>query len=192
MARSSSTAGSTRTWLPINQLLSVPDTHQNHPQLLHIDATDPRNYRRYHYLSWQVSHPPTAVAWSNSYWYEFYHSLMLGQPYHEGHQIEVYPMPTYPDTKDESTHSINKQIRSTPAIIETSGLGSPYRERNNQQETPTRHDTCSSSTMSTQTLVMTTEVISRTLVPGGDDEPPPSMQHQNPQHIRDTFDIALG
>ncbi len=46
--------------------------------------------------------------------------------------------------------------------------------------------------MSTQTLVMTTEVISHTLVPGGDDEPPPSNQHQNPQHIRDTFDIALG
>ncbi len=46
--------------------------------------------------------------------------------------------------------------------------------------------------MSTQTLVTTTEVISRTIVPGGDDEPPPSTQHQNPQHIRDTFDITLG
>ncbi len=45
--------------------------------------------------------------------------------------------------------------------------------------------------MSIQTLVMTTEVISQTLVPGGNDEPPPSNQHQNLQHIRDTFNITL-
>src|SRR5216683_1875324 len=45
--------------------------------------------------------------------------------------------------------------------------------------------------MSTQTLAMTTEVITRTLVPGRDD-PSPGAQHENPQHIRDTFNIALG
>ncbi len=39
---------------------------------------------------------------------------------------------------------------------------------------------------------MTTEVISRTLVPGDNDEPPMRTQHENPRHIRDTFDIALG
>src|SRR5712671_6272266 len=45
--------------------------------------------------------------------------------------------------------------------------------------------------MSTQTLATNTEIISRTIVPGGDDPPDPG-QHENPQHIRDTFDIALG
>src|SRR5216683_2081967 len=45
--------------------------------------------------------------------------------------------------------------------------------------------------MSTQTLVTNTEIISQTLVPGGDD-PSVRTQHENPQHIRDTFDIALG
>src|SRR5216683_3323922 len=45
--------------------------------------------------------------------------------------------------------------------------------------------------MSTQTLATNTETISRTIVPGGDDSPDP-VQHENPQHIRDTFDIALG
>ncbi len=136
MASSSSTAGSMRTWLPINQLLIVPDTHQSHPQLLHIDIADPRNQRRYHYLSWQVMHPPTLVVWSNGEWYEFHHSLTTRQPYHKGHQIEVYPTPDYPDTEDKLTPSINIQIRSTPAIVEASGLGSPYRERNDHQGTP--------------------------------------------------------
>src|SRR5712671_1919185 len=192
MAYSSSTAVSTRTWLPINQLLRVPDTHQNHPQLLHIDAGDPRNHRRYHYLSWQVTHPPTAVMWNNGYWYEFHHSLMTRQPYHEGHQIEVYPTPIYSDTEDESTPSINEQIRSTLVVIDTSGPGSPHKERNTHQETPIRHNTYGSHTMSTQTLATATEVISQTLAPRGDDEPPHySTQHENPQHIRDTFNIAL-
>jgi len=45
--------------------------------------------------------------------------------------------------------------------------------------------------MSTQTLATNTEIISRTLVPGGDN-PSVRTQHENPQHIRDTFDIALG
>jgi len=45
--------------------------------------------------------------------------------------------------------------------------------------------------MSTQTLATNTEIISRTLVPGGDD-PPAGTQHENPQHIRDTFNITLG
>src|SRR5712671_6922514 len=150
MAYSSSTAVSTRTWLPINQLLSIPDTHQNHPQLLHIDTTDPRNHRRYHYLSWQVTHPPTAVVWSNGYWYEFHHSPTSGQPYHEGHQIEVYPTPVYPETKDESVPSIDVQIRSIPAVIEISGPGSPYRERRTQQNTPIGSYAHGSCIMSTQ------------------------------------------
>src|SRR6266851_908954 len=150
MASFSSTAGSMRTWLPIDQLLRVPDTHQNHPQLLHIDAGDPRNHRRYHYLSWQVTHPPTAVTWSNGYWYKFHHSLTSRQPYHEGHQIEVYLTRVYPDTENKSAPSINEQIRSTLAIIETSGLGSPYRERSTQQGTPIGHNTHGSHTMSTQ------------------------------------------
>src|SRR5712671_6110308 len=45
--------------------------------------------------------------------------------------------------------------------------------------------------MSTHNLATNTETISRTIVPGGDDPPEP-VQHENPQHIRDTFDIALG
>ena len=45
--------------------------------------------------------------------------------------------------------------------------------------------------MSTQTLVTNTETISRTIVPG-DDDPPDPVQHENPQHIRDIFNIALG
>src|SRR5216683_1339869 len=136
MAGSSSIAGSTRMWLPINQLLIVPDSHQNHPQLLCINAANLRNQRRYDYLCWQVTHPPTPVVWSNSKWYEFYHSLTSRQPYHKGHQIKVYPTPNYPDTEDESILSINIQIRSTPTIIKASGPGSPHRERNSRQGTP--------------------------------------------------------
>ena len=142
-----------------------------------------------------MTHPPTPIVWSNGKWYEFHYSLTSRQPYHEGQQINIYPTPVYPDTDEESIPSIDVQIRSTPVVIEPSGLGSPHRERNTQQGAPTYwtdSHTCNSTTMSTQTLVMTTEVISHTLVPGGDDEPPPSNQHQNPQHIRDTFDIALG
>src|SRR5216683_7600544 len=45
--------------------------------------------------------------------------------------------------------------------------------------------------MSTQTLATNTETISRTIVPRGDNPPNPA-QHENPQHICDTFDIALG
>ncbi len=135
MASSSRTTGSTRTWLPTDQLLIVPDTHQNHPQLLHIDTSDPRNQRRYHYLCWQVTHPLTPVVWSNSKWYKFHHSLTLGQPYHEGHQIEVYPTPTYPDTEDESIPSLDIHIRNTLAVIKMSGLGSPHRERSTQPGT---------------------------------------------------------
>src|SRR6266851_9786955 len=61
------------------------DTHLHHPQLLLISEADTRNHRRYNYLSWQVTHPPTAVAWSEGKWYEFHHSLTSGQPYHKGH-----------------------------------------------------------------------------------------------------------
>src|SRR5216683_1175315 len=151
MASSSSIAGSARTWLPIDQLLQVLDTHLHHPQLLLISKADTWNHRRYSYLSWQVTHPPTTVAWSKGHWYKFHHSLTSGQPYHEGHQIEVYPTPIYPNTKDELAPSINVQIRSTLAVIEASGPGSPHRERNPQQGTPIRHNAYGSHTMSTQT-----------------------------------------
>src|SRR6266853_5994601 len=160
MAHSSSTAGSTRTWLPIDQLLVVPDSHQAYPQLLHIDVTNPRNHRRYHYLSWQVTHPPTAVVWSNGEWYKFHHSIALGQPYHERHQIKVYPTPVYLDTEDESIPSINIQIRSTLVIVKASGPGSPHRERNTLGTPIEQTNTCNSHTMSIQTLATTSEIIS--------------------------------
>src|SRR5712671_2570047 len=179
MASSSSITGSTRTWLPIDQLLRVPNTHLNHPQLLLISGEDLRNHQRYRYLSWQVTHPPTAVAWSDGYWYEFHHSLTSGQPYHEGHQIEVYPTPVYPKTEDESVPSIDVQIRSTPVVIETSGPGSPCRERRTQQNTPIGSYAYGSRAMSTQTLATTMEVISQTLVPGDNDDPPLRTQHEN-------------
>ncbi len=182
MASSSRTAGSDRTWLSIDQLLIVPDTHLHHPQLLLISEADTRNHRRYSYLSWQVTHPPTAVAWSEGKWYKFHHSLTSGQPYHEGHHIEVYPTPTYPETEDESTPSIDVQIRSSRAVVEADSPGSPYRERNDQQGTAIRTNANCSFAMSTQTLAMNTETISRTIVPGGDDPPDP-VQHENPQHI---------
>src|SRR6266853_6917202 len=170
MASSSHITGSDRTWLPIDQLLRVPDTHLHHPQLLLISEADSRNHRRYSYLSWQVTHPPTAVARSEGKWYEFHHSLATGRPYHEGHHIEVYPTPVYPETEDESTPSIDIQIRSSRAIVEADSLGSPYRERSDHQGTPVRTNANHSFTMSTQTLAMNTETISRTIVPG-DDEP---------------------
>src|SRR6266853_4765997 len=198
MAHSSSTAGSTRTWLPVDQLLVVSDLHQNHPQLLHIDVTNPRNHRRYHYLSWQVTHPLTPVVWSNNEWYKFHHSITTGQPYHKGQRIEIYPTPVYPDTEEESVTSIDIQIRSTPATIKPSGPGSPHCSRSVQPGTSSRpfpvDNPCNSNTMSTQTMATTMENITRTIVPGGSDYPPPSAsnQHQNPQHIRDTFNIALG
>src|SRR6266851_565270 len=160
MASSSSTTGSTRTWLPTDQLLRVPNTHLNHPQLLLVDAADPRNHRRYHYLSWQVTHPPTAIVWSEGQWYEFHHSITSGQPYHEGHQIDVYPTPVYPDTEEESTPSLNVQIRSSLAVVDASGPGSPHRERISSHSTPIRRYKSSGHTMSTQTLALTTEVIS--------------------------------
>ncbi len=160
MAHSSSTAGSTRTWLPVDQLLVVSDLHQNHPQLLHIDVTNPRNHRRYHYLSWQVTHPPTAVVWSNGEWYKFHHSIASGQLYHKGHQIKVYPTPVYLDIEDKSIPSIDIQIRSTPAIVKASGLGSPHQERNDPGTPSKQTDAHSSYTMSTQTLAITTETIS--------------------------------
>src|SRR6266851_5764636 len=191
MASSSRTAGSDRTWLSIDQLLRVPDTHLHHPQLLLISSTDTRNHRRYSYLSWQVTHPPTAVAWSEGKWYEFHHSITSGQPYHEGHHIDVYPTPTYPDTEDESTPSIDVQIRSSRAIVEADSPGSPYRERSDHQGTPVRTNANRSFAMSTQTLATNTETISRTIVPG-DDEPSVPAPHENPQHIHDTFNIALG
>jgi len=144
-------------WLPIDELLHTPVTHRNHPQLLHIEAKDPRNSRRYHYLSWQVTHPPTPVVWSNNAWYKFHHSLASGRPYHQGVQVKVYPTLVYPDTKEETDDLTNQQIRNTPALIDISGPGSPHRTRSNKQRTPNRllsvNNTCDSNAMSAQTMV---------------------------------------
>src|SRR5216683_4317440 len=198
MASSSSTTGSTRMWLPVDKLLHTPVTHREHPQLLCIEASDPRNSRRYHYLSWQVMHPPTPVVWSNNVWYEFHHSLASGRPYHQGVQVKVYPTLVYPDTEEETDDSTNVQIRNTPALIDISGPGSPHCTRSNEQGTPSRlipiNDTHNSNPISTQTMATMTETISQTIAPGGDNDAPPpntSNHHQNPQHIRDTFNITL-
>jgi len=131
-------------------------------------------------------------VWSEGQWYEFHHSITSGQPYHEGHHIEVYPTPVYPDTEDKSTHSIDGQIKSAPAVIKASGPGSPHRERNSSRGTPIEHYAFGRNAMSPQTLAAMTETISQTIVPGSDGEPTISTQHENPQHIHNTFDIALG
>ncbi len=101
-------------------------------------------------------------------------------------------MPVYPNTEEESTPSINEQIRSTPAVVDAGSPESPYRERITTHAPPLRSHESSGHTMSTQTLVMTTEVISRTIVPNNDDDATNHVQQQDPQHIRDTFNIALG
>ncbi len=186
-------------WLPIDELLHAPPLHRDHPRLLWIEADDLRNNRWYRYLSWQVTHPPTPVVWSNNQWYEFHHSLTTGWPYYQGVQVEVYPTPQYPDTEDKESNQTNTQIGNAPAIIDPNGLESPHCPRSNQQGTPSRlipiDNTHHSNTMSIQTLATSTETIARTIVPGGDGSSPPpdpSNTHQNPQHIRDTFNIALG
>ena len=140
-------------------------------------------------LSWQVMHPPTPVVWTNNVWYKFHHSITIGQPYHQGVQVKVYPTPTYPDTKEETDNSTNLQIRNAPALIDISSLGSPHHTRSDEQGTPSRfllvNHACDSDPMSVQTMATATETISRTIVPEGDNnnEPPPSNtsnHYQNP------------
>ncbi len=129
MAGSSISAGSTRMWLPIDKLLFVPETHRAHPRLWCIEAEDPQNTRRYWYLLWEVTHPPTPVVWSDNEWYEFHHSLTTGWPYHQGLHVEVYPTPIYPsevpvdNTKEETSDTVDQNIRNSPAVIPTSASG---------------------------------------------------------------------
>ncbi len=109
-------------------------------------------------------------------WYEFHHSLTTGRPYHQGVHVDIYPTPVYPDTEGETDNLTNQQIRNTPVLIDISGPESPHCTRSNEQGAPSRflpvNDTCNSDTMSAQTMVAM-ETISRTIVPGGDNEPPP-------------------
>jgi len=146
-------------WLPVDKLLYTPVTHWVHPQLLHIKASDLRNIRRYHYLSWQVTHPPTPVVWSNDVWYKFHHSIALGQPYHQGAQVDIYPTLVYPETEEETDDSTDRQIRNTPALIDIGSPGSPHCTRSNKQGVPSRflsvNNAHNSNAMSAQTMVAT-------------------------------------
>jgi hypothetical protein len=189
--------GSVREWLPIEELTNVPPSHQNHPQIRLVAADYPTNQRQYAYLRWEVTHPTTPIVWRNSEWLELQHSENTGHPYHTGRRIEVYPTPNE-DDEDLATDLTNLQIRNTLAVIDPSGPGSPHHPRSIELRTSSSTNeptnTPSHNIMSTQTLT-TTQTIARTLAGGGGDgEPPsgPSHQAQDPQRIRDVFDIALG
>jgi len=202
MASSSSIAGSGREWLPIEELINVPPTHQNHLQITLIKADYPTNQWRYAYLRWEVEHLATLVVWRNNNWYILHHSTHSGHPYHTGEQIKVYltPINSAP-SEDEAdnlvTNLVNLQIQSTPATIGPSNLGSPLHPRSIKLRTPTRSnriaDANNHDIVSTQTMAVM-QTTARTLVGGGGGEDPldPSGQIEDPQHIRDTFDIALG
>jgi hypothetical protein len=202
MASSSTLAGSNREWLPIEELTNVPTSHQNHPQITLVAEDYPTNARGYAYLRWEVTHPASPVVWRNDKWYTLRHSKHTGHPYHAGEQIDVYPTPTYAAANKDEDNELaedltNLQIRSTPAIIDPSGPGSPHRPRSIELRTSTRAerlaDAPHSSIMSTQTMAAT-QTIAQTLAGGGGEDPPPNprSQSQDPQRIRDTFDIALG
>ena len=192
-------------WLPIDQLLNVPETHQDHPHLLRVEAT--RSNRGYSYLSWQVTHPPTPVVWTGQEWYEIRHSSTTGRPYREGTPLDIYPTPRYEgDTPTEGTghetdDSTNLQIRHTPVVIEPNTPGSPHRTRSIESGTPSGSIRISiprsSNLMATQTMASTTETISHTRTAKQGEQSEQHTQHtttthQNPYNIRDTFDIALG
>jgi hypothetical protein len=150
-----------------------------------------------------VTHPASPVVWRNNRWYALRHSEHSGHPYHAGERIDVYPTPAYTAANEDEDNNLaedltNLQIRSTPAVIDPNGPESPHRPRSIELRTSTRSerlaDAPNSSTMSTQT-VAATQTIARTLAGGGGgEEPPPDSrnQSQDPQRIRDTFDIALG
>ena len=140
--------------------------------------------------------------WRNHKWFELCHSAHLGHPYHTGEQVEVYPTQNETATsKDEANKLandlINLQIRSTPVTIDPSGPGSPLYPRGIELRTPTRSqsitDAHNSNVMSTQTMAAMMETIARTLAGERDEDPPldTSSNFQDPQQIRDTFDIAL-
>ena len=161
-------------------------------------ADYPTNQRGYAYLRWEVTHPATLIVWKNNQWYELHHSTHSGHPYHTGEQIDVYLTPREEDEASKLANNLtNLQIRGTPAVIDPNGPGSPHHPRSIKLRTPTRthelSDAFSGSAMSTQTISVT-QTIARTLAGGGGDgEPPsgPSYQSQDPQHIRDIFNITL-
>jgi hypothetical protein len=194
---SSTLAGSNQEWLPLSELTIVPASYQNHPQISLISEDYLTNQRGYAYLRWEVMHPTTLIVWRNSEWLELQHSKNTGHPYHTGRRIEVYPTPpAEDDAEDLAADLTNLQIRNALAIINPSGPGSPHRPRSIELRAPTRAnqptDTLNRDTMSTQTVTVT-QTIARTLAGGGGDgEPPLGPSHQDPQRIRDVFDIALG
>jgi hypothetical protein len=150
------------------------------------------NQKRYAYLRWEVTHPTTPIVWRNGEWLELLHSEHTGHPYHTGTRIEVYPTPLRDDEEDIAEDLTNLQIRNTPAVIDPAGPGSPHCPRNAELRTSQSLNPLDSDVMSTQT-VTATQTIARTLAGGGGGkEPPPGTSHQDPQRIRDVFDIALG
>jgi hypothetical protein len=172
------------------------------PRLLRIDTNDRANRNRYHYLYWTVSDPATPVIYYKGKWYALQHSKATGKPYHDGQTVDVYPVlqevpkPQHTNTSKELPDPTDLQIRNTPAVIEPSGPGSPHRPRSIEQRTPSRlvdvTDTCNSNPMATQTMESQTEMVQRALVSGETSNTSNTTLHQNPSHIRDTFNIALG
>ena len=145
MASSSNLAGSNREWLPIEELTNVPASHQNHPQIRLIAADYPTNQRGYTYLRWEVTHPASPVVWRDDRWYALRHSEHSGHPYHAGERIDVYPTPAYTTANEDEDNELaedltNLQIRSTPAVIDPNGPGSPHRPRSIELRTSTRSE----------------------------------------------------
>jgi hypothetical protein len=83
--------------------------------------------------------------------------MHIGHPYYTGKQIDVYPILSEGDEDSKLTKDLtNLQIRSTLAIINPSGPGSPHHPRSIKLRTLSRAHRFSnpldSSTMSTQTV----------------------------------------
>jgi len=163
MASSSILAGSNREWLPIKELTNVLTSHQNHLQIRLVAADYPTNSRGYTYLRWEVTHPTSPIVWRDNKWYALQHSEHSGHPYHAGEQIDIYLTPTYTTANKDEDNELaedltNLQIRSTPAIIDPNGPGSPHRPRSIELRASIRSerltDTPNSSTMSTQTMAV--------------------------------------
>ena len=145
MASSSNLAGSNREWLPIEELTNVPVSHQNHLQITLIVADYSINQQGYAYLRWEVMHPASPVVWTNNRWYALQHSERLGHPYHAGEQVDMYPTPTHAAASEDKANKLaedltNLQIRSTPAVIDPNGPGSPHHPRSIKLRTSTRSE----------------------------------------------------
>jgi hypothetical protein len=118
------------------------------------------NQRGYAYLRWEVSHPTTPVVWRNNRWYALQYSKHSGHPYHTGEEVDVYPTPAHNEDEDNELAEdlTNLQIRSTPAVIDPNGPGSPHCPRNIELRTSTQSeqftDAPNSSAMSTQTMAV--------------------------------------